>query len=92
MVLEASGLMASLEKRRAEVDVVQVQRVVAERDVDALAAARLARLPRQVVVRVVNDRVAAQDDVAEQAAAQMPRRRHHPAHAEQRAELFGMTG
>ena len=75
-----------------EVHVVEVQRVVADRDVHALAAARLARLPRQVVLRVVPDRKPAQHDVAEQAAAQVARRRHHPAHAEQRAELLGVAG
>ena len=89
--LEASGLMASLEKRRAEVDVVQVHQVVAKCHVDALASAWLAGFPREVVVRVVNDRVAAQDDVAEQAAAEMSRGRHDPAHAEQCPELFRMT-
>src|SRR5262245_45975873 len=45
---EAPRLVAPLEKRRAQVHVVEVQRVVAERDVDALAAAWLARLPGEV--------------------------------------------
>ena len=88
---EPSRLVPALEKRRAQVDVVEVQRVVAERDVDALAAARLARLPREVVLRVMADRVAAEDDVAEQRAAQMPGRRHHPPHPQQRTELLGVA-
>ena len=50
---EASCLISPLEKRGSEVHVIEVQRVVAERDVDPLAAARLARLPRQVVLRVM---------------------------------------
>ena len=91
MALEPPGLMAPLEERRAQVHVVEMQRVVADGDVDALAAARLARLPGQVVLGVVPDRQPAQHDVAEQAAAQVARRRHHPAHAEQRAELLGVA-
>ena len=67
---QPARLVPALEERRAEVHVVEVQRVVADGDVDALAAARLARLPRQVVLRVMEDRKPAEDDVAEQAAAQ----------------------
>ena len=87
---EPSRLVPALEKRRPQVHVVEMQRVVAERDVDALAAARLARLPREVVLRVMADRVAAEDDVAEERPAQMPGRRHHPSHPQQRTELLGV--
>ena len=48
--------MAALEDRGAEVDVVDVQRVPVTVDVDALHAALLAGLPRQVVLDVVGDR------------------------------------
>ena len=64
---------------------------VADLDVDALTATRLAGLPRQVVLRVLTDRQPAEHDVAELAAAQLADRRHHPAHAEQRAELLGVA-
>ena len=60
-------------------------------DVDALHAALFAGLPRQIVLEVLRDRQPAQDGVAELVAAQLPRRRHHPAHAEQRAELLGVA-
>ena len=89
---QPSGLMAPLEQRRAQVHVVEVQRVVADGDVDALAAARLARPPRQVVLGMVLNRQPAHHDIAEQGAAQVARRRHDPAHAEQRAELLGVPG
>jgi hypothetical protein len=90
--LEPAGLISALEERGSEMDVVQVQLVFAERHVDALAPARLARLPRQIVVRVVKDRVTAQDDVAEEIAAEMAGRRHDPAHAQLGAEFFGVAG
>ena len=60
--------------------------------VRALAVARLARPPRQVVLAVVHDRVAAEDDVAELVLAQRAHAVHHPAHAERRADLFGLPG
>jgi hypothetical protein len=41
---------------------------------------------------MVQDRVPAEDDIAKEAAAQMARRRHDPAHAEQRSQLLGMAG
>ena len=41
---------------------------------------------------MVDDGISAQDDVAEEAAAKMSHRRHHPAHAEQCPELFRVTG
>src|SRR5262249_12591388 len=47
-------------------------------------------LPGQVVAEVLCDREAAQDGVAELAAAQEPRRRHDPAHAERRPDLLGV--
>jgi hypothetical protein len=68
-----------------------MQRVVAHRDVHALTVARLAGLPREVVLQVRPDGETAQHHVAEQAPSQVPRRRHHPAHAKQRTELFGVA-
>ncbi len=84
-------LMPALEQRRAEVDVVHVQRAAVGGDVDALHAARLARLPREIVFEMLRDGQPAEHRVAEQMAAQVPRRRHHPAHAQQRAELFDLA-
>ena len=80
----------ALEQRRAEMHVVEMQRVVFDRQVHALHAAMLAGLPRQVVLLMMADRKAAQDDVAEERGAEMARWRHHPAHAERRAELGGL--
>ena len=40
----------------------------------------------------MRDGKAAEDDVAEQVPAQVPHRGHHPAHAERRADLFGLSG
>ena len=88
---EPAGLVAPFEERRAEVDVIEVQRVVADVDIDALAAARLARPPGQVVLRMLPDRQAAQHHVAEERPAEVPRRGHHPSHAEHRAELLGVA-
>jgi len=88
---EPSRLVTAFQKRGAEMDVIEVQRICADRHVHTLQTARLARLPGQVVVGVVNDRMSAEHHVAEQIAAQVPRRRHHPAHAQQRTELFGMS-
>ena len=86
-------LVSPLQHRRPEVDVVDVQQpAVAEVEIGALAGARLARAPRQVVLAVVHDRKAAEDDVAEEMLAQLPHRRHHPAHAERRADLLGLAG
>ena len=65
--------MAPLEDRRAEVDVVDVQRVAVDVDVRPLQAPLLARLPRQIVLGVVHDRKAAEDGVAELMAAQTAR-------------------
>ena len=50
-----------------------------------------ARLPRQVVLEWLRDREAAEHGVAELMAAQLPRRRHHPAHAERGADLLGVA-
>ena len=50
--------MAALEKRRAEVHVVDVQRRAVDGDVDALQPPRLAGLPRQVVLEMLGDREA----------------------------------
>src|SRR5688572_6861462 len=87
---QAPGLIPPLEKCGAKVHVVQMQRVVVEGDVDALAATGLARLPRQVVLRVIADWKPAEDDITEEAATQMPYGRHYPAHAEQSAKLLGV--
>ena len=39
----------------------------------------------------MRNRMPAEDDVAEEAAAQVTGRRHHPAHADQRADLLGVS-
>ena len=64
---EAAGLMAPLQQRRAEMHVVEVQRVVADCDVHALTAARLAGPPRQVVLGMVLNRQPAHHHIAKQA-------------------------
>ena len=53
---QLARLAAPLEERRAEVHVVEVQRVVVQREIDALHAAVLAGLPRQIVLNVMPDR------------------------------------
>ena len=83
--------MAALENRGAKVHVVDVQRLAVDGDVDALHAALLAGLPRQIVFDVLRDREAAEDRVAELMSAQVSRRRHHPSHAERGAEFFGVA-
>src|SRR5689334_14392624 len=71
---EPLRLMAALEDRGAEMHVVEMQRAVIDRDVDALQASRLARLPREIVLEMMGDRKAAEDRVAELMAAQLARR------------------
>src|SRR5215467_11795736 len=71
--------------------VVQVNGVVCDREIDALNASRLAMPPRQVVLRVIQDRQPAEHDIAEEVPAQPPCGRHHPAHAEGGTELLGMS-
>ena len=73
---QALGLIAPLEDRGAEVDVIDVQRVAADRNVRALQASLLAGLPRQIVLGVMDDWQAAQDRVAKLMAAPFARRRH----------------
>ena len=87
---KALGLMAALEQRGAEMHVVHVQRRAVDRDVDALQPPRLAGFPRQVVLEMLRDGKPAEDRVAELMAAQQPRRRHDPAHAERGANLLGV--
>ena len=90
---EPRRLVAALEHRRTQVDVVDVQYAVRpEIEVGALAGAWLTRAPREVVLAVVHDRKAAEDDVAEEMTAQVPYRRHDPAHAERRADFLGLAG
>src|SRR5256885_9976244 len=40
---------------------------------------------------MLRDRMAAEYGIPEMVTAQLPRRRHHPAHAEHRAEFFGVA-
>ena len=40
---------------------------------------------------MLRDRMAAEHGIPEMVTAQLPRRRHHPAHAEHRAEFFGVA-
>ena len=88
---EALRLMTPLENRRAEMDVVHVQGMAVERDVGSLQAARLARLPREIVLEMVRDWKAAEHGVAELMASTLTRRRHHPSHTERGANLLGVT-
>ena len=44
------------------------------------------------MLRVIADREPAEHGVAELVPPQLPRRRHHPAHAEGRAEPLGVAG
>ena len=59
-------------------DVVDVQRVSFDVHVRPLEAALLARLPRQVVFGVMNDREPAENGVAELVPAPLAGGRHHP--------------
>src|SRR4030095_1298859 len=86
--LQAPRLIAPFEKRGSQMNVVKMKLAIAEGAVHSLAPARLAGLPREVVVGMVDDRVPAEDDVAEQAAATMTGRCHHTAPAQERAELL----
>src|SRR6185436_20003116 len=88
---QALRLVAPLEQRRAEMNVVEMQRAVIGGDVDALHPPLLAGLPRQVVLEMLRDWQPAHHHVAELMAAQLACRRHHPAHPELRAELLGMA-
>ena len=83
--------MPPLEDGGAEMHVVDVQRVAVDVDVGSLQASFLAGLPREVVLGVIADGEPAEDGVAELMATQMPRGRHHPAHAERRADLFDVA-
>ncbi len=65
-------LIAALEDGRSEVHVVDVQRAAgADLEIHALARARLARAPREVVLAVVSHAAAAQDHVAEEMVSQV---------------------
>ena len=83
--------MAALENGRAEMHVVDVQRVAVDVDVRALQAPLLAGLPRQVVLGVVLDRKPAEHGVSELVAAKLARRRHDPAHAQRGADLLDVA-
>jgi hypothetical protein len=73
-------------------DVVEMQRVIVERQVDALDAAVLARLPRQIVLNVMAHRKPAEHHVPEKRRAQVACRRHDPAHAERGAQFGRLSG
>src|SRR5262245_6325284 len=86
------GLVATLEQRRAEVHVVEIERLArTDFDADALTVARLAGLPRQIELRVIANRMLAENDVAVLVMPEFPRRRHHPAHAQRGADLLGVA-
>ncbi len=70
---QAFGLVAALEKGRAEVHVIDVQGRSVDGDVDPLQPPRLAGLPRQVMLEVLRDGKPAEDRVAELVAAQQAR-------------------
>ena len=85
---QAIGLHTAFAERGAEVGVVDVQHVaLVDRDVDTLGAAGLAGLPGEVVLFVLPHRQPGEHHVPEQGAAQVTGRRHHPAHAQRRAEF-----
>jgi VWFA-related protein len=89
--VDARGLVAALENSGPQMNVVDVQQTAGQIDVHALHVALPAILPRQVVLHVAVDRKPAEDDVAELVAAHMPRRSHHPSHAERRADFLDMA-
>ncbi len=84
------SLMTTFENCGAQMHVVKVQRVIANRDVGPLAAARLARPPREIVLHVLPHRQARQHDVTELMAAKLARGGHDPAHAKRSADFFGL--
>ena len=85
---KAPGLVSTFEDGGAEMDVVDVeQRAVTKIHVRPLARSLLAGAPRQVVVPVMDDRMAAEDDVAELMLPELSHRVHHPAHPERGADL-----
>ena len=69
----------------------KVKDVRADLQVHPLDVARLAGLPREVVLHVVLHRETAQDDVAEEGVAEMPGGRHDPSHAQRGPELRGLS-
>jgi hypothetical protein len=90
---EPRRLVAPFEHGGAEMHVVDMQdAALAEIEIGALTRPRLAGAPRQVVLAVMHDGEAAQHDVAEQVTPEMADRGHHPAHADRRADLFGLSG
>lgn len=88
---QALSLIPSLENGGAEVDVVDVQSMSVDVDIGPLQAARLARLPGQIVFDVMEDRQSAQHDVAELVFAQSASRCHDPTHPQRRADLFDVA-
>ena len=88
---QALCLMPPLENCGAEVDVVHMQCVTVERDVRPLQPPRLARLPRQIVLEVMRDRVAAEHGIPELMPTELACRRHDPSHAESGADLLGVA-
>ena len=60
-------------------------------NVTPLEAALLAGAPRQIVLGAVDDRIAAEHDVAEEASSQVTGGCHHPAHAQRGADFLRVT-
>lgn len=85
---ETLSLMTALQNGSAQMDVVKVQRLISNRDVNSLAAARFTGAPRQVVLEMLTNRQPRQDDVAELMTAKLTCGRHDPAHAERCANFF----
>lgn len=85
---QLARLVAPLQQRRAQMDVVKVQDIVLrDLQVDTLRKTRLAGFPAQVVLLMMLDREVREHDIAKERIAQMPRRRHHPPEAERRADF-----
>jgi hypothetical protein len=82
--------MPTFQDGGAEVHVEYAQGVAVYRDVHALQASLLARLPGQVVFDVLRDRMAAEHRVAELVSAKLSGGRHHPSHADGCAQSLRM--
>jgi hypothetical protein len=88
---ELNRLVPALEQRRTEVHIVEMHGVIVHGQINPLAAARFSTPPRQVILGMLSDGQAAQDDVAEEMPPQTSRWCHDPAHTKRGTELLGMS-
>ena len=89
---QPAGLVTPLQDRGPQMDVVHVQNLPLDQEIRALAIARLARAPGQIVLTVMHDWIAAQHDIAELMVPKRAHAVHDPAHAQRRANLFRLPG